>query len=67
MSAKLNETQKRWSTLEKKCYAIVQALHKFDYLLMDVKFTIRTDHRNLTFLNQGLSTSVEMEANDSRI
>jgi hypothetical protein len=58
MSAKLNDTQKRWSTLEKECYAIVQALHKFDYLLMDVKFTIRTDHRNLTFLNQGLSTKV---------
>ena len=58
MSAKLNETQQNWSTLEKECYAIVQALHKFDYLLMDVPFTIRTDHRNLTFLNQGLSTKV---------
>ena len=58
MSAKLTDTQKKWNTLEKECYAIVKALHKFDYLLMDVKFTIRTDHRNLTFLNQGLSSKV---------
>jgi len=58
MSQKLTATQQRWSTAEKECFAIVQALHKFDYLLSDVTFSLKTDHRNLTFLNQGLSSKV---------
>ena len=39
----------KWSTPEKEAFAIFYALRKLEYLLRDVQFTIRTDHRNLTF------------------
>ena len=31
-------------------YAIVMALRKFEYLLRDRKFTLRTDHANLLYV-----------------
>lgn len=57
MSKKLSKTQFRWSTHEKECYAIYYALHKFKTLLGSVKFTLRTDHRNLTFLDSAPGSS----------
>jgi hypothetical protein len=52
MSKTLTESQiKNWTTTEKEAYAIVVAFEKFEYLLRDVRFLLRTDHRNLTFLN----------------
>ena len=46
------------ATIEKECYAIVYALHKFDYLIRDRQFTLRTDHENLTYLNKTPSEKV---------
>ena len=51
MSASLTKTECRWSTIEKEAYAIFRALREWDYLLRDIPFLIRTDHRNLLFLN----------------
>ena len=51
MSKSLTTDEIIWSTIEKECYAIVVALHKFEYLLRDRKFTLRTDHDNLTYMN----------------
>jgi hypothetical protein len=52
MSKTLTESQiKNWTTTEKEAYAIVVAFEKFEYLLRDVRFLLRTDHRNLTFLD----------------
>ena len=51
ISKALNSTETRWSTPEQECYAIFYALVKYEYLLRDIFFTLRTDHRNLTFLN----------------
>ena len=47
-----------WSTFEQEGYAIHQALKKFEYLLRDVKFTLRTDHRNLLYMNMKASDKV---------
>ena len=49
-----------WSTPEKESYAIFYALGKIDYLLCDTKFTLRTDHKNLTlpFLNNEQNAQV---------
>ena len=58
MSQSLRGAELNWSTFEQECYAIVVALKKFQYLLRDIPFTIRTDHRNLLFLNQDASTKV---------
>ena len=32
-------------------YAIYYAFVKFEYLIRDVHFPLRTDHKNLTYLN----------------
>jgi len=51
VSHALSSEQVRWDTMEKEAYAIHYLLEKFDYLLRDVKFRLRTDHKNLIFLN----------------
>jgi transposase InsO family protein len=51
LSKAFNTTQRHWSTHEKEAFAIFYALGKLDYLLRDVRFTIETDHENLTRLN----------------
>ena len=51
MSQALHDAQLRWSTFEQEAFAIHEALKKFQYLLRDVQFTLRTDHRNLLYLN----------------
>ena len=57
MSMTFNPTQQRWHTIEQECYAIVKALEKFDYLLRDVRFTLHTDHKNLTYVRENLKSS----------
>ena len=42
----------------RECFAIRETLKKFEYLLRDVHFTIRTDHQNLLHLNQHASSKV---------
>ena len=48
MSKMLNESERKWKTITKECYAIVYAFHKFYYCIRDRKFTLQTDHKNLT-------------------
>lgn len=47
----LNPVQRRWNTTEKEAFAIVRALQDFEYLVRDTHFTLRTDHKNLAYLN----------------
>ena len=47
ISHKLNDTQRRYSTIEKECYAIFYCLSKLDHYLHNSKFVIRTDHEPL--------------------
>lgn len=58
MSKTLSAEEMKWSTIEKECYAIVMALRKFEYLLRDRKFILRTDHENLTYINDPPSPKV---------
>lgn len=58
MSKSLSERESKWPTVEKECYAIYFALVKFEYLLRDVHFCIRTDHKNLTYLNYSQNDKV---------
>ena len=57
-SKALSGHELNWSIFEKEAYAIFMGLRKFDYLLADVKFTIRTDHRNLLYMNNDASKKV---------
>ncbi len=51
-SAKLNQTQQNWSTIEKESFAVIHSLKKFDSLVFGCQITIYTDHSPLTFLKQ---------------
>ena len=47
MSKKLTKTQTKWPTIEQECYAIIQAIEKWDKYLRGQEFTIETDHEPL--------------------
>ena len=57
-SGSFSGAQVRWSTIEKEAYAIYWALGKLDDLLVGIAFTIRTDHRNLLYMNNHGSRKV---------
>jgi hypothetical protein len=54
----LHKSQLNWSTIEKEAFAIFYTVTKYDFFLRDVKFTIETDHKNLTYLETAQSTKV---------
>jgi hypothetical protein len=58
ISKKLAGAQLNWSTPEKECYAIFYAIKKLEYLIRDVHFTLFTDHKNLTYINDEGSPKV---------
>ena len=51
LSKSLNKVQRKWAIPDKEAYAIFYSLKKWDHLLRDVKFTLQTDHENLTYIN----------------
>ena len=55
----LSHQEIRWSTIEKECYAIVYTLDKLNYLLGDRKFILKTDHKNLTYLDADANDKVK--------
>ena len=50
LSKALAKSQLRWHVSEKELYAVVYALQKWRHLLIQRKFTLYTDHRNLKCL-----------------
>jgi len=59
LSKTLDKTQMKWSTIEKEAYAIYYAFHKFDYLIRDSHFLLKTDHANLTYINTNSKQKVQ--------
>ena len=51
ISKTLTKTERKWDTVEKEAYAIFYAFNKLEYLLRDRTFTLRTDAKNLTYIN----------------
>jgi len=58
MSKSLTATEQRWTTIEQECYAIYLCFRKYEYLLRDIKFTLKTDHANLLYINVPPSSKV---------
>ena len=50
-SKKFSDTEKRYSPIERECYAIVWAIQKFRQYLYGKEFVLQTDHLPLTYLN----------------
>jgi transposase InsO family protein len=51
LSKSFSDCQTRWSTIEKECYAIFYSMKELEHLIRDRPFLLRTDHRNLLFIN----------------
>ncbi|CAF1293325.1 unnamed protein product [Didymodactylos carnosus] len=47
ISKDLNKQQQNWSTTERECFAIVQAVKKWDSYISGQEFIITTDHHPL--------------------
>jgi transposase InsO family protein len=58
MSRALHGAELNWSTIEKEAFAIYHTLVKFSHLLRDSKFLLKTDHKNLTYINLAGSQKV---------
>ena len=58
LSKALHGAQLNWSTIEKEAYAVFYTLKTYDYLLRDIPFTLKTDHKNLTYINLESSQKV---------
>lgn len=58
ISKTLSDTQRRWHTPQKEAYAIFYAFKQLDYLLRGVHFTLRTDHKNLIYINDTMTEMV---------
>jgi hypothetical protein len=54
----LHGAQLRWSVIEKEGYAIFYTITHNEHLLGGIHFTLKTDHRNLTFINSEGSPKV---------
>jgi hypothetical protein len=59
MSKLLSKQEQRWATIEKKCCAIVYAFKKFEYLIRNRPFILRTDHNNLLYIDKELNAKVK--------
>ena len=58
ISKTLTKAERKWSTYEKEAYAIFFALRKWEAHLRDVKFTLFTDHKNLTYISKDPNAKV---------
>ena len=51
ISKTLTLQEQRWDTIDKEAFAIYYAFLKLEYLIRDIHFTLKTDHKNLTYIN----------------
>ncbi|XP_078492084.1 uncharacterized protein LOC144747728 [Ciona intestinalis] len=51
-SKKLSDAERRYSTIERECLAVVWGVKKFMMYLYGTKFVIQTDHQPLSFLQK---------------
>ena len=59
VSKSLNETQIRWSTIQKEAYGIFFTCRELNPLLRDRHFILRTDHKNLLFLHESFNAMIQ--------
>ena len=59
-SSKLDDTQARWSTVEREAYAVIFALKRFRNWIFMSRTTLYSDHNPLTFLTASTPTSAKL-------
>lgn len=61
ISCSLDDRMRNWATPVKEGFVIFYALTKFEYLLRDRYFKIKTDHRNLVILKDKFGTQDKVQ------
>ena len=56
-SKKLMSAEKRYSTIERECLAVIWAIRKFHPYLYGREFRVQTDHQPLQYLNRAKYTN----------
>jgi hypothetical protein len=51
-SEKMNETKRKYSTYDKECYSIIQALKKWRHYLVPKEFVLYSDNQDLQFITR---------------
>ena len=51
-SKSFSKQQRRWATPDKEAFAIYYCVKKFSHYLRDIHFTIKTDHKNLLYIDK---------------
>ena len=59
-SKKLNETQKRWSTIGKEAFAAIWALQKYRHWLFGADIVLHSDHNPITYLTEAAPKSPKL-------
>ena len=59
-SKKLNETQQRWSTIEKESYAAMWSLQKYRNWLFGADVVVYSDHNPVTYLTEASPKSANL-------
>ena len=59
LSKSLTPQEQKWDTIDKEAFAIYYALIKLEYLIRDIHFILKTDHKNLTFINSDYKNRVK--------
>ena len=57
-SKTFSQDQLKWSVPEKEAFGIYHAIMHFEFHLRDRQFILRTDHKNLTYINESGSPKV---------
>ena len=64
-SCSMNETEQRYSQIEKECLAICQGFHEFNqWLYGKSDITVRTDHKTLETISRSLWISTSKASKD---
>jgi hypothetical protein len=59
-SAKLTQTQRNYSVIERESYAVIHALNKFDHLIHNTDIVLYVDHNPLTYITQCAPSSPKL-------
>ena len=60
VSKKLNETEKKWSVIEKEAFAVIVALRKYRQWLIGSSVYVYSDHNPLSFLTESVSKNSKL-------